>query len=334
MVNSKAASPTTSPNSLNDAPRNPTVTGPARAGLVIDPGPRTLAGPNERALFDHGKFTYPGFPTVDVSLGGMHTDDEGRLVVAAAAGNSASPDPDAPIEGFYDNPRWYDDVADGPVTATVTIQGRRFEVEGAGVSIFMTDVENGGARSWNEWWHDTLTSERFRGGTPVGRCFSRRATSQWMLPPTSAVGPRSVTLPWPEIRCRRRACSPRWPARRPVPPPCTSRSTAKRARSSATPRRYTRRPPSTWRPGPRSTVEGADSPTLRSGGAAASRIRSDDAPRPPRWTRAQPALRCRRRRGPPPRPRRTPARPRAAALARGLLRGRACNPRPRSSATS
>jgi hypothetical protein len=84
-------------------------------------------------LFDHGKFTHPGFPTIDVSLGGMHTDDEGRLVVVAAAGRSASPDPDAPIEGFYDNPRWYDDVADGPVTATVTIQGRRFEAEGAWV---------------------------------------------------------------------------------------------------------------------------------------------------------------------------------------------------------
>ncbi|ETW98955.1 MAG: hypothetical protein ETSY1_16760 [Candidatus Entotheonella factor] len=133
LVNSKAVSPTTSPNSLNGQPRNNNVTGDARMSLVIDPGPRTVAKPGESALFDSGTFTYPGFSPVKVPLGGMHADKDGRLVVVAAEGKSASPNPESFITSFYNNPSWYDDVADGPVNAKVHIDGRNFEAEGAWV---------------------------------------------------------------------------------------------------------------------------------------------------------------------------------------------------------
>ena len=129
VVNKKAVSPTTAANKLNGIRRNREVPDAALHGLVINPGARTLARPKESKLFDGGKFTYPGFTPVNVDLGGMETDDKGRLLVIAAAGTSGSPDPQAHVRHYYNNSKWYDDVADGPVTARVTIDGRVFEGE-------------------------------------------------------------------------------------------------------------------------------------------------------------------------------------------------------------
>ena len=54
-----------------------------------------------------------------VVLGQIQTDATGNLLVLAGRGISRSPE-NMPIgPDFYNNPGWYDDVGDGPVTATV-----------------------------------------------------------------------------------------------------------------------------------------------------------------------------------------------------------------------
>ncbi|QTL37576.1 LodA/GoxA family CTQ-dependent oxidase [Pseudoalteromonas viridis] len=58
------------------------------------------------------------------SLGELHTDDKGRLIVAGGYGKAVgwrldSKDKPVPIEGPVNNDQWFDDTSDGPVTAVV-----------------------------------------------------------------------------------------------------------------------------------------------------------------------------------------------------------------------
>src|SRR5262249_16887040 len=103
------------------SPRNTDLVGPARDGLIIrDPRDRKVAGKNQAGvLFDQGKFL--GAP---VFLGELQTDGGGRLIVLGGRGASDSVPPGKPIVSFANNDRWHDDVADGPVTATVTFPGQ------------------------------------------------------------------------------------------------------------------------------------------------------------------------------------------------------------------
>jgi len=81
--------------------------------VVNDPGAQTIAGTGE-SLDVVGEI----FGT-DVQLGTLATDDDGRLLVLGGFGKSASPS-GAKLVGLF-NPLWYDDVADGPVRATITL---------------------------------------------------------------------------------------------------------------------------------------------------------------------------------------------------------------------
>lgn len=117
--------------------RNPAVTGVTRRQLVIDPGPREIGGRNAnpdgadpRFRFDTGRFL-----DVPVFLGEVRTDDDGHLLVLGGRGTSGTPLPDNPATSVANNTGWYDDVADGPVEATVRIAGRTLEAEGAWVAV-------------------------------------------------------------------------------------------------------------------------------------------------------------------------------------------------------
>nr|WP_281723013.1 LodA/GoxA family CTQ-dependent oxidase [Nitrosomonas nitrosa] len=108
LVNSKAANPG----------RNNTE---SAADLTINPGSRTLNSPNQRQLFDNGIIRFSGAPVTTVPLGEIRSDDENHLLVLGGFGKSASP-LGSGFEGFWGNDDWYDDVSDGPVTATVRIR--------------------------------------------------------------------------------------------------------------------------------------------------------------------------------------------------------------------
>lgn len=105
--------------------RNATVPGAARHKLAIDPGPRSVTGRDQRSTpFDTGKFF-----DVPVYLGELRTDAVGRLVFLGGRGVSASPFLGNGLTTFANNVGWYDDTSDGPVTATVKVDGRDIPVD-------------------------------------------------------------------------------------------------------------------------------------------------------------------------------------------------------------
>lgn len=118
--------------------RNPGITGQSRQSLVIDPGPKTIAGPSQAG---DPKFKLEGgtFKGVPVSLGELRTDKHGRLLVLAGHGRSESPSAAPLITGdpdsFNNADDWFDDTSDGPVTAEVTVAGRQIPVDGAWVVV-------------------------------------------------------------------------------------------------------------------------------------------------------------------------------------------------------
>jgi hypothetical protein len=111
--------------------RNSNVSGSDRTNLIIDPGPRKISGSNAPpVLFDSGKF----FGT-QVYLGELQTDEAGRLRFLGGRGVSGSPFPGNPLSTFANNACWYDDISDGPVSATVKMNGRDIPVDPAWVVV-------------------------------------------------------------------------------------------------------------------------------------------------------------------------------------------------------
>lgn len=91
-----------------------------RASLIVDPGPRSVTGPNQSGdalRFDGGRCL-----GAEVPLGEIRTDAAGRLLVLGGFGNSGTVVQDNPIVHYANNDGWFDDTADGPVTATVTLK--------------------------------------------------------------------------------------------------------------------------------------------------------------------------------------------------------------------
>ncbi|RAI02317.1 hypothetical protein DLJ53_13205 [Acuticoccus sediminis] len=96
---------------------------PDRAALDIRPGARTIAGANAPPQrFDDGTFAGRR-----VDLGEIRTDGDGRLLVLGGHGRSAPMIPGTAAVTFANNDGWHDDIADGPVRATVTVAGTPFE---------------------------------------------------------------------------------------------------------------------------------------------------------------------------------------------------------------
>jgi L-Lysine epsilon oxidase N-terminal/L-lysine epsilon oxidase C-terminal domain len=108
--------------------RNPMITD--RSRLAITPSPHTVRGASQpETRFDDGVFWGKS-----VYLGSVLTDDAGRLIVLGGYGVSASYE-DAPAVTFANNDTWHDDVADGPVTARVILNGEALPVEPAWVVV-------------------------------------------------------------------------------------------------------------------------------------------------------------------------------------------------------
>lgn len=114
--------------------RNDDIKGSDRTGLTIDPGPRHISGcytnhdgSDSQFAFDTGEFM--GKP---VYLGELRTNRTGNLIFLGGHGHSAAYD-NQPTPGFGNNPGWHDDTSDGPVDATIELNGRLFHAAGAWV---------------------------------------------------------------------------------------------------------------------------------------------------------------------------------------------------------
>ena len=102
-----------------------------RRKLEIRPNPQTISGQSQPARrFDDGRFMDAPLP---VYLGELRTDSKGRLLFLGGYGESKSGYPNNPPASFGNNNGWHDDTSDGPVNATVIINGQRFEADEAWV---------------------------------------------------------------------------------------------------------------------------------------------------------------------------------------------------------
>jgi hypothetical protein len=117
--------------------RNATIQGAQRDDLVIDPGPKTISGRDQSGpeyAFDQGWISFAPGSIVQVPLGELRTDADGRLIVIGGAGHSASAS-GARAVTFANNDGWHDDTSDGPVRATVRIGGKEMIAEPAMVAV-------------------------------------------------------------------------------------------------------------------------------------------------------------------------------------------------------
>ncbi|HEX7645078.1 MAG TPA: LodA/GoxA family CTQ-dependent oxidase [Burkholderiaceae bacterium] len=96
-----------------------------RSVLSITPGERKISGCEQSGA--PYQFANGLFMGEEVYLGELRTDAQGRLIVLGGHGRSASYNGARAIT-FANNEGWYDDVADGPVGATVRIGGREVPV--------------------------------------------------------------------------------------------------------------------------------------------------------------------------------------------------------------
>lgn len=109
--------------------RNAAFVGDDRSKLVVDPGSRCItSGHAEPQIFDTGEFC--GVP---VYLGELQTDRFGRLLFLGGRGVSSDAAGETNPTTFANNDGWHDDTSDGPVHATVVMDGKSFEVDGAWV---------------------------------------------------------------------------------------------------------------------------------------------------------------------------------------------------------
>lgn len=116
--------------------RNADVKGGDRAALCIDAGKKVIMGTN---MNDSSYQMNGEFEGTQVMLGELRTDEAGRLLVLPGFGISASPS-NKPVyrpadpNSFNNADGWYDDIADGPVYAKVTIGGIDYEADAAWVA--------------------------------------------------------------------------------------------------------------------------------------------------------------------------------------------------------
>lgn len=119
--------------------RNPDYDEAKRCDLAIQPGPHAISGSNAESGLIGANFVY-NTTTTRANISELRTDNDGRLIVLSGFGKSGSP-VGLPVyvkteeDAFGNATGWYDEAADGPVTATVTIEGVDVPCEGAWVAI-------------------------------------------------------------------------------------------------------------------------------------------------------------------------------------------------------
>jgi hypothetical protein len=109
-----------------------------RRELVIGPVERSLGGKNA----PEKRFEASFFGRT-VSLGEVRSGPKGGLWVFGGSGRAGTFGGSPPLKHFANNDGWYDDIADGPVTATVNLGGRRLPVDPAWVIVAPPDYTPG-----------------------------------------------------------------------------------------------------------------------------------------------------------------------------------------------
>jgi hypothetical protein len=119
--------------------RNADVVGnDARSQLEIDPGPNSISGISAAPVILANP--NPKTNKTITDLGDISTDDAGRLIFFGGHGKTLQLSNAADIQDYVNNDGWFDDVSDGPVSATIVLKdGSRVEAIGAWVSVAPPD---------------------------------------------------------------------------------------------------------------------------------------------------------------------------------------------------
>lgn len=99
-----------------------------RSKLEIKPSPREISGIGQSGPIY--EFSDGCFFDKPVYLGELQTDDAGRLIVLGGRGQSDGTAEAKPLFTYANNDYWHDDVSDGPVTASVKLNGADVPVKG------------------------------------------------------------------------------------------------------------------------------------------------------------------------------------------------------------
>ena len=164
--------------------------------LVIDAGSQKISGAERGPKRLQGRFM-----DVDVPLGDILTDSAGRLIVLGSFGKSQSPSDSLTNLGlhFANNDGWCDDVSDGPVRATIRLNGstETIEAEPARVAVAPPDyapqIEN--VVTLYDVVYDMMANERFDPSLAI--------TDDTKVSFTNDVYPilrRASNMPWTSAR--------------------------------------------------------------------------------------------------------------------------------------
>lgn len=121
LANRKAA------NKKFDEPGNRNAKHANRDELMIRPPAVTVDAQKPTAKFDTGTFL-----GVKVDLGEVQVESGGQLLVLGGHGKSgyvSTSGQPVKIEEFANNDLWYDDVSDGPIRASITLNGAPAAIE-------------------------------------------------------------------------------------------------------------------------------------------------------------------------------------------------------------
>ncbi|ESY55557.1 MULTISPECIES: LodA/GoxA family CTQ-dependent oxidase [unclassified Mesorhizobium] len=152
--------------------RNGTVGGAKkrRAQLDLDPGPKSIAGGSNVAVeLDGSDGPFARLKSIK-TLGQLRSDAQGRLIFIGGMGFAEPDKAGTPIVHYANNPHWYDDVSDGPVSARLTVDGAAVGAEAAWVMTAPPDFAPA-LRSYRSMY-DTLADVVARNdeaGTPFER---------------------------------------------------------------------------------------------------------------------------------------------------------------------
>ena len=99
-----------------------------RTKLAVKPSPREISGIQQSGPIH--QFADGCFLDTPVYLGELQTDDAGRLLVLGGRGQSGQTPQAKPLFTYANNDYWHDDVSDGPVSASVKVNGNDVPVKG------------------------------------------------------------------------------------------------------------------------------------------------------------------------------------------------------------
>ena len=169
------------PEATSAARRNASISGSHRDKLVLDAGLQTTHGTHVKC-----KATAMG---ITMLLGEIMTDAAGRLVVLPGHG-AAKSWTGGGVYTFANNNGWLDDMADGPVTARVTLGGRTLRADPAWVIAGPPNYAPGIPGGWRTLYdvlEDVWVSAGMLGRGPtvsfrhhILPMFTRLARLQWL----------------------------------------------------------------------------------------------------------------------------------------------------------